>query len=131
MCGAALAALGLTACGGGSDGGSRNASSGPSEAVSLGEANEVPVGGGTAYTDEKVVVSQPEKGRFRAFSGVCPHQGAVIDKAEGGEFVCPLHGSRFQVDTGEVARGPASTPLPELEVRVKDGKLVAGPQRES
>ena len=134
LCGAALAALGLTtaACGGDSDGGggSGDSSSGPDKQVDLGAADAVPVGGAKAFTDEKVLVSQPEKGQFKAFSGICTHQGATIDKAEDGVFVCPLHGSRFHTDTGKVAKGPATAPLPKVPVKVKDGKLMAGPAKD-
>ncbi|GAA2081935.1 hypothetical protein GCM10009801_41330 [Streptomyces albiaxialis] len=137
LCGAALAALGLTtaACGGDSDGGgsgsgSGDSSSGPDKQVDLGAADAVPVGGAKAYTEQKVLVSQPEKGQFKAFSGVCTHQGAAIDRAEKGEFVCPLHGSRFHTDTGKVAKGPATAPLPKVPVKVKNGKLLAGPAEE-
>src|SRR5580698_2197430 len=34
----------------------------------LGRTTEVPVGGGTVFTDAKVVVTQPTKGVFKAFS---------------------------------------------------------------
>ncbi|MFG3255586.1 Rieske (2Fe-2S) protein [Streptomyces sp. NPDC048172] len=135
LCGAALAALGLTtaACGGDSDGGgsgSGSSSAGPDKQVDLGSAAEVPVGGTKAFPEEKVLVSQPEKGTFMAFSAVCTHQGATIDKAEKDAFVCPRHGSRFQADTGKVTKGPATAPLPKLPVKVKNGKLLAGPAKE-
>ena len=135
LCGAALAALGLTtaACGGSEDGGGggdSGSSAGPDKPVELGAADAVPVGGAKAFPEKEVVVSQPEKGQFTAFSGICTHQGATIDKAEKGDFVCPLHGSRFHTDTGKVAKGPATEPLPQMPVKVKDGKLLAGPAKE-
>jgi len=129
LCGAALAALGLTAaaCGGG-DGGSTEGSSKPSsdKPVELGDADAVPVGGAKLFADQKMLVAQPEKGDFKAFSAVCTHQGAVLGKIEGEVAVCPRHGSRFQVDSGKVAKGPATTALPSVPVKVEKGKLLAG-----
>ncbi len=44
------------------------------------------------------------------------HEGAVVD----GCLECPWHGARFDLETGEVRRGPASVPQPVYEVR-RDG----------
>jgi Rieske Fe-S protein len=135
LCGAALAALGLTtaACGGDSGGGSGGSGSSgtpdketPDKAVDLGEASAVPVGGAKLYPDEKLLVSQPNKGEFKAFSIVCTHAGSTLDDIQQGEAVCPQHGSRFQVDTGKVAKGPAAKPLPSVPVKESGGKLTAG-----
>ncbi|MGP3978360.1 Rieske (2Fe-2S) protein [Streptomyces sp. 8N114] len=128
LCGAALAALGLTAaaCGGG--GGSDEGSAAPTsdKPVELGDAEAVPVGGAKLFAEQKMLVSQPEKGDFKAFSAVCTHQGALLGEIDGEVAVCPRHGSRFQVDTGKVAKGPASKALPSVPVKVKKGKLMAG-----
>ncbi|WP_326691230.1 MULTISPECIES: Rieske (2Fe-2S) protein [unclassified Streptomyces] len=130
LCGAALAALGLTtaACGDDSGGGSGGSSSSetPDKPVDLGEAGAVPVGGAKLYHEEKLLVSQPKKGEFKAFSTVCTHKGSILDDIQKGEAVCPLHGSRFHVDTGKVAKGPATKPLPSVPVKESDGKLTAG-----
>src|SRR5688572_23233833 len=40
-------------------------------------AADVPVGGGTVLTEEKVVVTQPTKGEFKAFTAICTHQGCT------------------------------------------------------
>ncbi len=47
------------------------------------------------------------------FSSACPHLGCRISRAEGGERVCPCHGSRFNV-RGEVVHGPAGRSLKSL-----------------
>ncbi|MFE0189413.1 Rieske (2Fe-2S) protein [Streptomyces sp. NPDC058989] len=125
--GAALvgaACFGATACASGEQkSGTRPASDAP---VELGPASEVPVGGAKLYGDRRLLVSQPAKGQFKCFSTVCTHMGAILNKIEKEQGVCPLHGSRFQVTTGEVAQGPAARPLEEVPVRVKGGKLIAG-----
>ena len=39
-------------------------------------ATDVPVGGGTVLPDEKIVVTQPREGDFKAFSAICTHAAA-------------------------------------------------------
>lgn len=87
-------------------------------------AADVPVGGGVAITDQQVVVVQPEKGEFKAYSSVCTHQGGAITRVEDGEMVCSLHQSHFAIDDGDAVSGPASNPLPEVKVRVQGGQVV-------
>lgn len=43
------------------------------------------------------------QGAVRAIENRCPHLGLPIGrgKIEGGEIVCPFHGSRFNIQTGE------------------------------
>jgi Rieske Fe-S protein len=89
----------------------------------LGTATEVPVGGGKVFTDAKVVVTQPAKGQFKAFSAVCTHVGCLCNRVAGGTIDCPCHGSTFKISDGSVVTGPAMTPLPAANVAVTDGKL--------
>ncbi|MFJ8213102.1 Rieske (2Fe-2S) protein [Streptomyces sp. NPDC096033] len=98
----------------------------PKEPVELGAAAEVPVGGAKLFREQKVVVSCPAEGQYKAFSAQCTHAGCVLDKIDKGEGNCPCHGSRFDVTTGKVLRGPASDPLPSVPVKAENGKLIAG-----
>ncbi|MFF8828878.1 Rieske (2Fe-2S) protein [Streptomyces sp. NPDC015131] len=100
----------------------------PTAPVDLGAADAVPVGGAKLYREERLVVSCPAKGQYKAFSAQCTHAGCVFDKVEGTEGNCPCHGSRFDVTTGQPLKGPATAALPEVPVRVTGGKLVAGPE---
>jgi len=77
--------------------------------------------GTTGYADPScrlglVVVAQPSAGTFVAFSAACPHQCCVVSfiKARN-EFVCPCHGSTFDL-SGRVVVGPAPSGLQELSV---------------
>ncbi|MFD3436341.1 Rieske (2Fe-2S) protein [Streptomyces sp. NPDC058685] len=99
----------------------------PTAPVDLGAADAVPVGGAKLYREQRLIVSCPAAGQYRAFSAQCTHAGCVLDKVEGTEGNCPCHGSRFDVTTGKALQGPATVPLPEVPVTAKDGKLVAGP----
>ncbi|MGL5828696.1 MAG: Rieske (2Fe-2S) protein, partial [Angustibacter sp.] len=86
----------------------------------LGAASEVPVGGGKIYRKEKVVVSQPTAGDFRAFSAVCTHSGCLLSAVQPEGFQCRCHGSLFSKTDGSVVSGVAETPLPEKRVTVQD-----------
>ena len=58
-----------------------------------GPTSDVPVGGGTVFADEEVVVTQPTEGEFMAFTAVCTHQGCIVGKVEDDMILCPCHGS--------------------------------------
>ncbi|WP_037577644.1 Rieske (2Fe-2S) protein [Phaeacidiphilus oryzae] len=89
----------------------------------LGAASEVPVGGGKVFADAKVVVVQPTAGTYKAYSAVCTHAGCIVDKVAGGTIDCPCHGSRYRVEDGSVAAGPAPAPLAPQKVRVSGGQI--------
>ena len=129
LTGAATVGLGLpllAACGGGSaDGSPGSGATGGSGAsgADLGATSDIPVGGGTVFADQKVVVTQPTQGDIRAFSAICTHQGCPVSKVTDGTIVCPCHGSMFSIEDGSVQGGPAPSPLPKVEVTVKGGNI--------
>jgi len=71
------------------------------------------------------VVLVAQDGAVRAVGGTCPHQGAPMGEGwlHRGELVCPWHGSRFDLDTGEPAQGPSTAPLPCFDARLTDGRV--------
>ncbi|MFD7443152.1 Rieske (2Fe-2S) protein [Streptomyces sp. NPDC059909] len=89
----------------------------------LGTTSEVPDGGGKVFKDQKVVVTQPTKGDFKAFTAVCTHQGCLVDKVENGTIDCPCHGSKFRITDGSVARGPAQRPLAAKQITVTGDQI--------
>ncbi len=117
----------LAACGGdsGSTGTDTGSSSdgGGSAGEALGPTSDVPVGGGTIFADQKVVVTQPDKGDFKAFTAVCTHQGCTVGKVEGDKILCPCHGSAFSVDDGSVVNGPATEPLAAVQISVEGDQI--------
>ncbi|MFF3336044.1 Rieske (2Fe-2S) protein [Streptomyces sp. NPDC002888] len=115
---AGAAALGI-GCGNNGDGSSSAEASGQE----LARTADIPVGGGKIFKDEKVVVTQPTKGDFKAFSAVCTHQGCTVGTVADGTIDCPCHGSRFRIQDGSVANGPATRPLPEKQITV-DGESI-------
>lgn len=53
----------------------------------------------------------------------CPHLGAPMSDGwvERGRIVCPWHGSRFDVETGDVLRGPSAAKLPCYQTQLVNG----------
>lgn len=89
----------------------------------LGTTAEVPNGGGKVFTAQKVVVTQPAQGDFKAFTAICTHQGCLVDKVENGTIDCPCHGSKFRITDGSVARGPAERPLAPEQISVSGDEI--------
>jgi len=67
-------------------------------------------------------------GRFYAVDDTCTHEDASLSSgALRGEWVkCPLHGSRFNVRTGEVVEEPASEKLATYPVRIEADEVWIG-----
>jgi nitrite reductase/ring-hydroxylating ferredoxin subunit len=64
-------------------------------------------------------------GQVAAFGEFCPHLAAPMSDGwvDRGRLVCPWHGSRFDVCSGEVLRGPSAAPLPRYRTRINDGMI--------
>lgn len=107
--------------GGDTAGGSENGSGG-GEAATVATA-DVPVGGGAILTDAQVVVTQPTEGEFKAFTAVCTHRQCIVDTVSEGTINCPCHGSKYSIEDGSVAAGPAPQPLAEKEVAVEGDQI--------
>ncbi|CAM5603163.1 Rieske (2Fe-2S) protein [Streptomyces griseomycini] len=142
--GAAGLAVALTACGGsddassssvdsGSAGGSQgdgDAGSGGSDGgddaaggAPLAATADIPEGGGKVFADRKVVVTQPTAGEFKAFSATCTHQGCAVKSVADGVINCPCHNSNFSITDGSVKSGPATEPLPSVQITVSGDSI--------
>ncbi|UXY26682.1 Rieske (2Fe-2S) protein [Streptomyces sp. HUAS TT20] len=101
--------------------------SGPSAGAAAGQAlaktSEIPVGGGTIFREQKIVVTQPNQNEFKAFSAVCTHLGCTMARVVDRTIDCPCHGSKFDITDGSVAHGPATKPLPPENIRVDGGTI--------
>jgi len=68
------------------------------------------------------------EGRICAADDTCTHEEASLSMGvlKGGLVKCPLHGSRFDVCTGEALEEPAQENLRTYPVRVEDGRILIG-----
>ncbi|MFH9137365.1 Rieske (2Fe-2S) protein [Streptomyces sp. NPDC017524] len=125
--GAAGAAAALTACGGSDGSGSSDTVEQPGSGGKGGEVlaatADIPEGGGVVFAAEKVVVTQPRPGEFKAFSSACTHQGCAVQDVSDGTITCPCHDSTFDAATGSPTGGPATRPLPAREITVEGDSI--------
>ena len=92
-------------------------------ATALAATSDVPVGGCAVFSDEKVVITQPEEGEFKAFSSVCTHQGCTVSASSDGAIPCGCHGSKFSLEDGSVIAGPATAPLSEVAITIEGDSI--------
>ncbi len=72
-----------------------------------------------------VVLCRTSDGTVSAFGELCPHLAAPMGDGwvDRDRIVCPWHGSRFDVHSGDVIRGPSAAPLPRYQTRISDGVI--------
>ncbi len=90
--------------------------------VKVAKASGVPAGVVLGYEVEgKKVAVVNLGGKFYAFENHCSHRGAELSKGllMGNVVVCPLHGSQFDVTTGQKIYGPAPGPIKTYPVKVE------------
>jgi 3-phenylpropionate/trans-cinnamate dioxygenase ferredoxin component len=80
-----------------------------------------------------VVVFHHEDGYFYAIEDICTHDGGELatGKLEGDQIICPRHGARFCIKTGEVLSPPAYESIRSFPVRVKDNMVQVGVKNHS
>jgi nitrite reductase/ring-hydroxylating ferredoxin subunit/uncharacterized membrane protein len=91
----------------------------PAESLTNGKPQRVEVGG------VGLVLCRTGNGDIAAFGEFCPHLAAPMTDGwvDRGRLVCPWHGSRFDLCSGEVLRGPSAAPLPRYQTRISDGMI--------
>jgi nitrite reductase/ring-hydroxylating ferredoxin subunit/uncharacterized membrane protein len=75
--------------------------------------------------DGAAVVLVRRGGQIFALAERCSHAGGPLSEGEleGNSLRCPWHGSRFCLETGRVLDGPATVAQPQLETRVRNGRI--------
>jgi 3-phenylpropionate/trans-cinnamate dioxygenase ferredoxin subunit len=63
------------------------------------------------------------EGQFFAIEDVCTHDGGILTggSIEGDQIVCPRHGARFSIRTGDALTPPAFEATATFPVRVENG----------
>ena len=89
-------------------------------------ADEIPVGASKQvdFEGEPVLLVNVE-GEIFAISDRCSHADTSLSTGEvkGHQIMCPHHGAKFDLRTGEAFTVPAVAPVESFEVHVEDGEL--------
>ena len=101
------------------------------ESIPLREGRSVAVG------DREIAIFNLD-GRYAAIDAACPHRGGPLcdgivtgsaapslacGPLKGHAVVCPLHGWKIDLDTGNVLKPDVSVKVETYEVRVKEGVI--------
>ncbi|VFM99011.1 MAG: 3-phenylpropionate/trans-cinnamate dioxygenase ferredoxin subunit [Candidatus Kentron sp. G] len=64
-------------------------------------------------------------GEFYAMEDVCTHDNKPLTggRIDGDQVICPRHGARFDIKTGEASSAPAYEPVDTFAVRVENDKV--------
>jgi len=64
-------------------------------------------------------------GAFYAIEDVCTHDGGLLTGGcvENDQIICPRHGARFSIKTGEALTAPAYEPTATFPTRVENGMV--------
>ena len=91
---------------------------GPTADLHDGEAISIPVG-------RRMIAVVRSGGEYFAIEDLCTHDGAELTggDVEGTEIICPRHGARFCLRTGQALSPPAYEPLRVFETKISDGRL--------
>ncbi len=75
-----------------------------------------------AKIDDTWVLVCHTRDKLYAVSGICSHQEKPLVKGRVRDckITCPVHGARFDLETGEPLDLPATAPIPVYELRVVD-----------
>jgi nitrite reductase/ring-hydroxylating ferredoxin subunit len=78
--------------------------------------------------NEEILLSNVN-GTIHAISDICSHAYAALSEGDlsGEEIECPLHGSAFNVISGECQNPPANENVPVYPVRIDGDDVLVGP----
>ncbi len=79
----------------------------------------------TVEVDGTFVAVFNVNGEFLAVEDVCTHDGGGLagGRIEGDQVICPRHGARFCLRTGQALSPPAYEPVRHYATRVVDGHV--------
>ena len=83
-----------------------------------GQAKSLPVG-------RRMVAIVRDGENIYPIEDICTHDGAPLtgSEIEGNEIICPRHGARFCLRTGEALTPPAYEPVRVFETKIENGRL--------
>jgi 3-phenylpropionate/trans-cinnamate dioxygenase ferredoxin subunit len=79
----------------------------------------------TVEIDDVTILVFNLGGEYYAIEDLCTHDYSPLlgGDIEGEEIICPRHGARFNIKTGEALTAPAYEPLPTFPVRIEGGMV--------
>jgi|GEM_PF-76701 len=86
---------------------------GEDKVIKLSENKDLASVGGNIRVADDVILIRTSQTQFSALKTICTHKGCDVDLS-GDKFVCPCHGSEYQLD-GKVTSGPAKSNLKTYE----------------
>ena len=92
--------------------------------ISPGDMKVVEVG------EDQILLVNVE-GNIHACDDICSHAYASLSEGDlnGEEIECPLHGSAFNIITGEALTPPAEDSIRVFEVRIEGQDVLVGPAK--
>ena len=96
------------------------------EFFKVAKTSEIPQGEKKLDEDDFVPVAIFNvSGEYYAIEDVCTHDGGPLaeGKLEGEEIMCPRHGARFNVKTGQALCMPAFESVECYEVKIENDEL--------
>lgn len=99
------------------------------EFIAVGSIDDLPNGNRLFLEiDGQSIVIFNIAGEYYAIADVCSHDDGPLGEGrlEGFEIVCPRHGARFDVRSGEVISLPAVVDIPAYPVRVQEDQIEIG-----
>jgi nitrite reductase/ring-hydroxylating ferredoxin subunit/uncharacterized membrane protein len=98
----------------------------PEDWIDVADASELTEGKPKlVHSKEVPVMLVQTDGTIAAISATCPHLAGPLNKGkiEGNTVTCPWHGSTFSLTDGHLVHGPATSPVPSYDVRIKNGRV--------
>jgi len=91
---------------------------GPLSALDDGQSISIPVG-------RSMVAIARSGEEYFALEDICTHDGAELTGGaiEGTEIICPRHGARFCLRTGQALTPPAYEPVRVFETKIANGHV--------
>ena len=91
---------------------------GPAGNLVDGQAISIPVG-------RRMIAVARSGAAYFAIEDICTHDGAALTGGaiEGTEIICPRHGARFCLRTGEALSPPAYEPVRVFETKIEGDHL--------
>ena len=102
-----------------------------SEFVPVAKVSEIPdPGKKLVEVDDRLVAVFHVGGQFYALDDVCTHDGGPLAEGQldGYQIICPRHGARFDIRTGEALTMPATEPTAAHEVKIEGDTVLVRPR---